>query len=164
MITYYPRDMLAKLAPRDELKRLVTKDLTVNKSVLTRLSRQDFLSKKKTNEIAHRVINQYQARAEIEKAAGQTKAAAIETAQNENVLVVQRVENALVYEVAKDIKKVYRGVRYEWLPSDAVNPDPIHALNYGKVFVFGKGEMPGDRYGCQCGMRILVADTELDLG
>jgi hypothetical protein len=76
---------------------------------------------------------------------------------------VARVQNAVVYEIAQDIKDQYRGEFYEWLPSDAETPDPIHQLNYGKKFQMGKGEMPGDRYGCRCGMNVLVSESTLSL-
>jgi hypothetical protein len=68
-----------------------------------------------------------------------------------------------VNEIAKDIKRNYKGEYYIWLPSDAENPDPFHQLNYGKKFKIGRGEMPGDRYGCRCGMEVLVEETILDV-
>jgi hypothetical protein len=78
-------------------------------------------------------------------------------------LLIQRVENAVVYQITEEIKDRYRGEFYEWLPSDAEEPDPEHQLNYGKIFQIGSGEQPGERYGCRCGMRILVKEEKLDL-
>lgn len=68
-----------------------------------------------------------------------------------------------MFQVAGEIKDRYEGEFYIWLPSDAEEPDPEHQLNYGKKFQVGEGEMPGDRFGCRCGMEILVPETKLDL-
>lgn len=76
---------------------------------------------------------------------------------------IQRIQNNAVFEIAQSIKENYSGESYEWLPSDADEPDPEHQLNYGKIFQVGVGEMPGDRYGCKCGMNILVKETKLTL-
>jgi len=78
-------------------------------------------------------------------------------------LAIQRIQNNAVYEIGEKIKENYSGEYYEWLPSDADEPDPEHQLNYGKIFRVGEGEMPGDRYGCKCGMNILVDETRLNL-
>ena len=68
-----------------------------------------------------------------------------------------------MYQVSQEIKDKYKGDKYEWLPSDAEDPDPEHQLNYGKIFTIGEGEMPNERYGCRCGMRILTEDESLKL-
>lgn len=78
-------------------------------------------------------------------------------------LLVSRVQNAILNEVSKEIKQTYRGEFYEWLPSEAENPDPDHEKNYGKIFQVGVGEMPGERFGCKCGMRILVKEDTLGI-
>ncbi len=77
--------------------------------------------------------------------------------------MVSRVKSAILNQVSKDIKEKYRGEAYIWLPSTATVPDEKHALNYGGIFQIGKGEMPGERWGCQCGMQILVNDSKLEL-
>lgn len=45
----------------------------------------------------------------------------------------------------------------QWLPSDAREIDPHHALNYGKVMKVETAEKKelGTRYGCKCGWRFL---------
>ena len=52
---------------------------------------------------------------------------------------------------------------YRWMPSDAKNPDPEHQLLYGKIFRVGEGDkegnMPGERYGCRCGIEWLDSET-----
>ncbi len=127
------------------------------------LTRSGVLSKKTLERIALKVIKDYKASYKSERQDGASIADATENALNDKRLMVQRVQNATVNEIANEIKDQYRGEYYKWLPSDAEIPDPIHALNYGRKFQIGKGEMPGDRYGCKCGMEILTDDTELDL-
>ena len=73
------------------------------------------------------------------------------------------MQNETVFQIGQEIKAEYEGEFYEWLPSDAEEPDPLHQLNYGQVFRIGDGEQPGDRYGCRCGMNILVPEKKLEL-
>jgi hypothetical protein len=160
-ITYLPKDVIASMAPEELISRLVTKKLTVNKAALKMLARTGILPKKKLNEIALKVIKSYKAAYKTNIEAGETKVSALELAINERKLLVQRVQDTAMYEIKNDIKSEYEGEFYEWLPSDAENPDPLHQLKYGKTFQFGVGEMPGDRWGCKCGMRILVNETKL---
>jgi hypothetical protein len=77
--------------------------------------------------------------------------------------LIQRVQNAVISQIATGIKETYRGEFYIWTPSDAFEPRPEHQLNYGGEFQIGVGEMPGDAIGCQCGMEILVDETQLNL-
>lgn len=153
-VTVLPRKIAKKLAPKKTIEKLVRNDLTINRAAATMLAKSGVLGKKKVEEVAIKVIRQYK---EIHKAEGGTKASAM----NDKVLMVERVQNVATREITKEVKKVYRGERYEWLPSLAETPDPLHQLNYGKRFWLGKGEAPGDRWGCQCGMRILVDEDEL---
>lgn len=125
------------------------------------LSVSGVLSKKKVEEVAIRVIRSYKETFKEEIKDGSSKTEALDEALNGKKLMVQRVQNLAVFEVGKQVKRAYRGERYEWLPSSASEPDPLHQLNYGKRFWVGRGEMPGDRYGCQCGMRILVDENQL---
>ena len=59
----------------------------------------------------------------------------------------------------QDLKAQHKGEFYRWMPSSAENPDPQHGLLYGKIFRVGEGDkegnMPGERYGCQCGIEWL---------
>jgi hypothetical protein len=76
------------------------------------------------------------------------------------------VQNEVVWQIANGIKEQYGDEDAEWLPSDAEEPDPEHQLNYGKIFRISEGingEIPGERIGCRCGMRILVKQTKLNL-
>ena len=62
----------------------------------------------------------------------------------------------ITYNEVQALKKEHKGKRYRWLPSGALNPDPEHQLLYGQIFNVGEGDkdgnMPGERYGCQCGI------------
>lgn len=155
--------MLTKVAPARIVAKLVTQDLSLNRTALNMLTRSGVLSKNTLQKIALKVIKNYKQTYKAERQDGETVADATESALNDRLLMVQRIQDATVNAIANEIKDQYRGEFYRWLPSEAETPDPIHALNYGKKFQIGKGEMPGDRYGCKCGMEILTSDTKLDL-
>lgn len=155
-VNVLPRKLAKKLLPKKTLEKLVKRDLTLNRAAATLLAKSGVLGKKKIEEVAIKVIRQYK---ETYEEDGVTKAEAM----NDKVLMVERVQTVATREITKEVKKVYRGERYVWLPSLANEPDPLHQLNYGKRFWLGKGEAPGDRFGCQCGMRILVDEDELFL-
>ncbi len=161
-IRYEPSKILKKL-PESKIKGMVSAKLSLNRAALSTLADTGILSKRKLTEVALRVIKQYKERFETEKESGLSVQVAKEEALGDKELLVNRVQNTAVHEVAKDIKQGYRGEYYQWLPSDADEPDPLHQLNYGGKFQIGKGEMPGDRYGCRCGMNILVPGTQLEI-
>lgn len=163
MIKYEPKEFLKKIAPKAKIEKLVTGKLTVNRAVLSLVTEADFLSKQSVETTALKTIRQYKERYYKEREDGATPAQAREDALNDKKLLVNRVQNTIVNQVAGEIKDQYRGEFYRWLPSDASEPDPVHQLNYGKKFQIGKGEMPGDRFGCRCGMEILVKETKLEL-
>ena len=162
-IKYVPNEVLKKLAPPAKIEKLVSSRLTLNRAVLSVLDGADFLSIKTIERTALKTIKQYKARYENEKDAGLSASEAKDVATNDNKLLVNRVQNSVVNQIAGEIKDQYRGEYYTWLPSDADVPDPLHQLNYGKKFRIGRGEMPGDRIGCRCGMNILVTETKLEL-
>jgi hypothetical protein len=82
-------------------------------------------------------------------------------------LLKQQLEMAIRYEeiqnikeeAKEEIKKTGEKKLYRWLPSSAMNPDPEHEKLYGKIFEIGTGDsqgnMPGERYGCQCDLEII---------
>ena len=163
-ITFLPNEYLQKAASEKVVKKLVTDDLTLSRAVASSLARTSILSKNKIEKIALKVIKQYKKKYKGELKDGASASAALEDTLNNRRLMVARVQDEIIYEVHQDIKQNYRGEWYEWLPSDAEIPDPLHQLKYGEKFRIGKGEMPGDRYGCRCGMRILVKEETLLLG
>jgi hypothetical protein len=157
LITYDPNKLLSSIAPRSKIKRLTAKGrLSLKKTALSFIDAIDFINRDEVSRVALETIKDYQKRAK-----GDPKLRK-ELLRNPKQLI-QRVQNAVVAQVSTEIKNKYQGEKYEWLPSSANEPDPEHQLKYGKIFTVGVGEMPGDRYGCKCGMRILTSEETLKL-
>lgn len=165
-IIYDPKAMLQKIAPQRKIEKLVTKKAGLKKTALSFVSDIPFLDKKKVTEVALKTVRGYQERVAKVQADTGERAAGRELQSElveDPVQLVQRIQNEVVFQVSSRIREEYSGEEYEWLPSDADEPDPEHQLKYGQVFQVGSGEMPGERYGCRCGMRILVKQTKLEL-
>lgn len=155
-IIYDPNKLLKKIAPERKVKRLLGKNVSLKKTALTFVDDIEFLNKKRVTEVALKTVKAYKKRIRADRD------------QRSEILddpkqLIQRVQNEVVLQIGSEIKSQYEGEFYIWLPSDAEEPDPEHQLNYGKKFEIGVGEMPGERYGCRCGMEILVQQTELEL-
>ncbi len=155
-ITYLPSKLLNKIAPAKKIEKLLTQRLTLNRAALSFVDAIDFMSTKTIEKTALKTIKDYKERFKEEP---EIK----DDVMEDKSLLVNRVQNTIVNQVAGEIKDQYSGEYYKWLPSDADEPDPEHQLNYGETFQIGDGEMPGDRYGCRCGMQILVKESKLDL-
>ncbi len=157
MIRYDPKELLRKIAPEKKIKKLISKGrVSLKKTALSFVDDIDFLDKKAVARVALDTLKSYRARIKEDSS--------IKTDLTDDPKqLIQRVQNEVVTQIAQGIKDQYEGEQYEWLPSDADEPDPEHQLNYGKIFTVGDGEMPGDRFGCRCGMNILVKDTQLAL-
>jgi hypothetical protein len=156
-IVYDPKKMLKKIAPESKIKRLLKGNVSLKKTALSFVDAVDFLDKGEVSRVALETIKGYKARIKAE------------TADKTELLadpkqLIQRVQNQVVLQISNEIRDTYRGEQYEWLPSDAEEPDPEHQLKYGNVYTVGVGEMPGERFGCKCGMRILVKESQLKLG
>lgn len=159
--------MLRKIAPDAKIERLLKDNVSLKKTALSFVDSVEFLDKKAVSRVALETIRSYQLRiAKAQAEAGEREAgrAIQDQILDDPKLLIQRVQNEVVFQIASEIKETYAGEQYEWLPSDAEEPDPEHQLNYGKVFTVGEGEMPGERIGCRCGMNILVKETQLKLG
>lgn len=156
MIRYEPSKLIKKIAPKKKIKALLNKDLSLKKTALSFVSDIEFLSKKGIVDTALKTIKAYKKRVKDDPDLKKTLLA--DPAQ-----LIQRVQNEVVFQLSEQIHDEYIGEEYTWLPSSASEPDPEHQLNYGKVFVIGEGEMPGERFGCQCGMEIRVKDSSLKL-
>jgi hypothetical protein len=163
VIRYHPIDLIKKISPPSKIEKLIRGNLTPNKAALSFLDGADFLSKDSVARVALKTIKQYKAKYDDLKDQDVPAADAKEEATNDNKLLINRVQNNIVNQVADEIEDQYSGEYYIWLPSDASEPDPLHQLKYGRKFQLGKGEKPGDRYGCRCGMSILVKETKLKL-
>ncbi len=156
MITYDPRRLLSKIAPARKIRKLLSQRFSLKRSALSFIDDIDFISKRNVSTVALKTIKGYKER--IKKDRDQKQDILDDPKQ-----LIQRVQNEVVLQISEEIRDKYEGEQYEWLPSDADEPDPEHQLNYGKIFTIGDGEMPGERYGCKCGMRILVKETQLNL-
>lgn len=165
MIRYDPNKFIKKLAPENKIEKLITPRLGFKRSVFKTLANADFIDKNKVLDVVLKTINNYNKRAAQAGIDGdKLDEKKIEKLLSSNPKqLVQRVQNAIVWQVSQEIKEKYKGEYYIWLPSDADEPDPEHQLNYGKKFQIGVGEQPQDRYGCKCGMDILVNETELKI-
>lgn len=156
MIRFEPSKLLRRVAPAKKIEKLLSSRLSLKRAALTFASKIDFLDENAIARVALKTIKGYKERAKDDPDA---KAEILD----DPAQLIQRVQNEVVTQVAGEIKDKYAGEFYVWLPSDADEPDPEHQLNYGEKFQVGVGEMPGDRYGCRCGMEILVDDSTLDL-
>lgn len=156
MIRYFPDKILKKIAPEGKIERALKGNLSLKKAALTNANAFDFLDAEQIDRVALKTIKGYKARVKNDPDLK-------EEILGSPAQLVQRVQNEVVFQVASEIKSTYSGEFYIWLPSDADEPDPEHQLNYGKRFQIGDGEMPGDRYGCRCGMEIIVDGSSLDL-
>lgn len=156
MIRYFPDKILKKIAPESKIESALKGNLSLKKSALTNANAFEFLNAEQIDRVALKTIKGYKARVKNDPDLK-------EEILGSPAQLVQRVQNEVVFQVASEIKSTYSGEFYIWLPSDADEPDPEHQLNYGKRFQIGDGEMPGDRYGCRCGMEIIVDDSSLDL-
>ncbi len=158
-IKFDPAQILKKIAPAKKVEKLLTSKLTLKKAALSFVSDFDFLDKKAIAKVALKAIKSYKARVEDDP---DQKADIID----DPALLVQRVQNEVIYQVHNEIKDRYAGEFAVWLPSSALEPRPEHQLNYGQTYQIGvgiDGVEPGDEYGCQCGSEILVDDSSLDL-
>lgn len=160
MIKYDPAAMLRKIAPESKIANALKSSLSVKKTALVNASLFDFLDTDAIASVAIKAAKSYKIRVAEDPDLK-------DELLDDPALLVQRVQNEVVYQVAQEIKSTYGGQRYTWTPSSADEPSPEHQLNYGKEFILGEGdangEDPGDRYGCQCGMDIHVDDSSLDL-
>lgn len=159
-IIYDPKRLLERIAPDKKIKRLITKKASVKRTALSFVADIPYLDKAAISSVALKTAKSYRKRID----AGESASEILDDPKQ----LIQRVQNAVVYQVTQEIRSSYDGERYEWLPSDAEEPDPEHQLLYGQVFPVGQGDsegnMPGERWGCRCGMRILVKEDELKLG
>lgn len=156
MIKYEPSKLIRKIAPEKKIEKLLRGNLTLKKAALSFTEDFDFLDEKAITRVALKTIKGYKKRVKLDPDLKEDLLA-------DPKQLIQRVQNEVITQVAEEIREKYAGEFYVWLPSDADEPDPEHQLNYGEKFQVGVGEMPGDRFGCRCGMEILVSDSSLNL-
>ncbi len=162
-IKYEPSKLIKKLKLDDRALDLMTPNVAINRSALKAISEFGVLPRETAENVALKVIKEYKAKISELRKEGATKAEAIDEATNNGAKLRARVQSAVLHEQTRAIQKAYRGEFYKWLPSTAANPRDEHIPNYGKTFQLGvgddAGDDPGDLFGCQCGMELLVDDT-----
>lgn len=156
MIKYQPDKLLEKMAPASKIKKMMTKGVSLKRAALGFLDDSEVISKKSVADVALKTLKSYRERIDADS---EVK----DEIRNDPKLLINRVQNEIVMQISNEIKSKYTGEKYRWLPSDADEPDPEHQAKYGEIFTVGDGEMPGERYGCRCGMEILTEDEKLEL-
>lgn len=85
---------------------------------------------------------------------------AVRSRKEGRAIYARNLYNTVVGTLSTGITEQYMaaagdGKMLQWLPSDAREIDPHHALNYGKVMKVetAKAKELGTRYGCKCGWR-----------
>lgn len=155
-IIYDPKSFAQKIMSDKKIKSLLKGNLSLKKAAFKLTDKFDIIDKKDVVDVALKTVSDYKQRIKLDPTLK-------DEILDDPKQLIQRVQNNILFQVKETIKTTYEGEQYTWLPSDAEEPDPEHQLNYGKVFTVGDGEMPGDRYGCRCGMEILVKESTLDL-
>ena len=159
-LKFDPKAYLKKVLPKGfEDRKILTNDLNVKQTVLSSLTRAKAINGREIKSSIYNTAEQYKDKYERLRADGLKKSEAVNEAINNEALLKQRIYNTLIYDEVQELKKQFAGWYYTWLPSDAEEPDPEHALLYGKIFKVGEGDkngfMPGERWGCQCGIEFI---------
>jgi hypothetical protein len=177
-IIFDPTKMLAKIAPKAKIKRMVSGQLSVKRTILANIGTDEIpIDNGSLGKVARKTLLGYKQRIantiianDFEKSAGTAEKKAILSDPKQ---FIQRIQNEIVYQVHQGIQEKYRGQKARWLPSSADEPRPQHQSAYGKIYTIGEGLPvgddgdtiePGDDWGCQCGVEILTDETKLDLG
>lgn len=142
-------------------KNILGRDYSLKNEVKRAILKADVMTERQIDSMADKVTDFYISKAERLQAEG-IKAYRKEAINNER-LMKERVEMAVTYYEVDKEAKAHAGGFYRWLPSEAKEPEPEHALLYGKVFKVGEGDkdgnMPMQRYGCRCGIEWLSDET-----
>lgn len=159
---FYPDKFKKKVLPKGFFDQdLLTKQsLTLKKKATQALILATNVAAKDLSTTVAGVVTVYQNKIDDLTDEGLPRARAALLAKGNEALLRQRIENLVVYSEVQRLKEENQGEYYRWLPSGAENPDPEHQLLYGQTFLVGEGDsegnMPAERYGCQCGMEILT--------
>lgn len=164
-LIFDPSKELQRLGVKKKVHRLISSKLSLKKAVLATISNVKFdLDIKQIEKVALKTLKSYRDR--LKKQDSDDRVELKEEILSNPKLLVQRVQNAVVFQIHEEIKQKYRGEKARWLPSDAEEPRPEHQLYYGKVYTIGEGingVEPGDKPGCKCGVEILTQDESLEL-
>ena len=163
MAKIFPETILKKSLPKDffDGDLLKKKNLTLKQNAMQALILATSFSKREINSTVAKVADIYQQKIDDLSDEGIPKAKASVIAKSGEKLLKQRIAGLVIFDAVQQIKAENENDFYDWLPSASDTPDPEHALLYGKRFKVGEGDkegnMPMERYGCNCGMRIIKA-------
>ncbi len=168
MAKIYPNTILKKALPDGFFDEdlLTKKNLSLKQKAMQALILGTQASKRDINHLVLGVATIYQNKIDDLTDGGVPKAKASVMAKDGEKLLQQRITSLVLYSEVQSIKKDNEGEKYRWLPSSSENPDPEHQLLYGKVFDVGEGDsegnMPMERWGCNCGMETLSSKKSSD--
>ena len=163
MAKIFPETILKKSLPKDffDGDLLKKKNLTLKQNAMQALILATSFSKREINSTVAKVAEIYQRKIDDLSDEGIPKAKASVIAKSGEKLLKQRIAGLVIFDAVQNIKAENEGEKYRWLPSSSDTPDPEHQLLYGKIFDVGEGDsegnMPMERYGCNCGIEILNA-------
>jgi hypothetical protein len=148
-LVFYPELFLEKVLSSSFFDDKILNDETELKSETIKILKKVRLNKDEQEGI-RKILKNYKKREKENKGI------------NDEKLLKDRIEDYVKYNEVENLKEKYKDKYYIWLPSSALVPDPQHQLLYGKKFKVGTGDkegnMPGERWGCMCGMKILDVD------
>lgn len=140
----------------------MTRDLDPKKSIERAIVQSTAVTGRELKATYKNTIEQYTAKMDLLKDEGVR--AYKREAVNGEALLKNRIAGLVIYNEVQEQKKEHKGKKYRWIPSSAQEPDPEHQLLYGQIFKDGEGDkdgnMPGERYGCQCGIEWLDDDED----
>ena len=163
MAKIFPETILKKSLPKDffDGDLLKKKNLTLKQNAMQALILATSFSKREINSTVAKVADIYQRKIDDLSDEGIPKAKASVIAKSGEKLLKQRIAGLVIYDAVQQIKAENEDDFYEWLPSSSDTPDPEHQLLYGTINKIGEGDkegnMPMERFGCNCGMRIIKA-------
>jgi hypothetical protein len=157
---FYPKEFLRKALPKGFWKKdLLNNKFGIKRECLRAITTAKAINGRKIKASIYRTITEYESKYKSLIDEGLSKSKAYNEAVNEEVLVKQRIENAVLYDEVQELKEEHAGGSYRWLPSSSGKARPQHQLLYGKIFKVGcgdsNGNMPGEDYGCRCGLEFL---------
>lgn len=164
----YPKTILKKALPDGFFNRelLTKKNLTLKQNAMQALILGTQAGERQITASVAKVAEIYRNKIDALEEGGLPRAKAGFLAKDGEKLLQQRIEGIVIYDAVQQIKSDNEGEKYRWLPSSSENPDPQHQLLYGQIFNVGEGDdegnMPMERYGCQCGIEILSAKDAVD--
>lgn len=153
-----PVKWLKRVLPKDlEKSGLLNEKLEPKKRMLKAITRATAIEGKELTAEVYKTVDFYAQKEDRLREEGLRSWK--REALNGQALLTQRLKSFLVYTEVQNQKAENKGRYYRWLPSSAETPDPEHALLYGRIFQEGEGDkqghMPGERWGCQCGIEWL---------